>query len=441
VRKDLQVLRDRPVAALLGARWISLLGNAIAPVALAFTVLDLPGGSAGELGVVLTARMASQVVFVLLGGAIADRFSRTGVMIGADVAAGVFQATAATLVVTGHATVTLLAVLATANGAAAALFLPASSSVMPQLVSGEQLQSANALLRLSMNIGTILGAAISGLLVAGIGSGQTLAVDAGTFFVSAALLTTIRVPASDDGSRESASLIAQLRAGWQEFRSRQWVWVMVAQLSFVNILLASGFYVLGPVVAKASLGGAVGWGTVLTGQSLGLVLGSFVAMRVRPRYPVRVALILTMGFPMPLFLLAARAPALAIASVAFVAGICIDVYEVLFDTVLQKHIPAEALSRVMSYYSVGAFALVPMGVAAVGPISEAAGTGPTLVGAAVLMLLAGPTVLLLPSVRSVAAEPPADPDAGPDATSGTGPEAADPRAGASDADTDAVTRS
>jgi MFS-type transporter involved in bile tolerance (Atg22 family) len=397
---DFTVLRDPSVLALLSARSISLLGNAIMPIALAFAILGMPGGSATVLGLVLATRMLTQLAFVLLGGVIADRLPKQRVMVGADLAAGIVQGLVATLIVLGEATPAILAVLAALSGAAAALFEPASRSVMPRLVDGDALQSANALLKLSMRGGSILGAALAGVMIAVVGPGYTLAVDAGTFLVSAVLLAGVRAPAAVR-TGPSRTLLAQLREGWQEFTARQWVWVMVAQLAFVNVLLAGGFYVLGPVVARDSLGGAPGWSAVLTTQTIGFVLGTVVAMRFRPAYPVRVAAVLTMIFPLSLFFLAGHAPLVAVAAATFAAAICIDVYEVMLDTAMQQHIPPEALSRVMSYESLGSFAFVPLGAAIAGPISGALGVGPTLTWAGVLIVASGPLVLLLPSVRAV----------------------------------------
>ncbi|MEO6502207.1 MAG: MFS transporter [Jatrophihabitantaceae bacterium] len=399
---NLAVLQDRSVLALLTARSISLLGNAIMPIALAFAILGMPGGSATVLGLVLGTRMLTQVIFVLLGGLVADRWPRHRVMVRADLAAGVVQAAVGALIISGEATPLLLAGLAALSGAAAALFEPASRSLMPQLVDGEGLQSANALLSLSMRGGSILGAALGGVLVATLGAGFALLVDAGTFFASAAVLSAVRVtrPAP---SRPSSTMFAALREGWQEFISRQWVWVMVAQMAFVNVLLAGSFYVLGPVVAKQSLGGAAGWSVVLSTQAVGFVLGTMVAMRIRPANPIRVTALATIGFPLSLFFLAAGAPLVAVAAATFTAAIFIDVYEVMLDTSLQRHIPPEALARVMSYESLGAFALVPLGAAVAGPIASQIGVAATLTWAGVLIVVSAPLVLLVPSVRAVPA--------------------------------------
>ncbi|MFI5674069.1 MFS transporter [Streptomyces cellulosae] len=401
------LLKDRSVVTLFAARLVSLTGNGMAPIALAFAVLAMPGASASTLGLVLTGRFLSQVLFVLVGGAIADRFAKKQVMVCADVAAGVVQMVIALLVITSNATPLVLAALAALSGAAAALFEPASRSIVPQLVSEEQLLSANALVKLAMRGGSIIGAALAGVLVATIGTGPTLVVDAASFLVSAALLVFVRVQKAAPPAT-GPTLLRQLKEGWEEFTSRQWVWVMVAQLGFVNALLAGGFYVLGPVVADRSLDGASSWSVILTTQAVGYVLGNIVALRIRPRRPIRAAMLLTVGFPLPLILLAGTAPVFAIAAAAFASAICLDLYDVTIDTALQKNIPAESLSRVMSYESMGSFACVPLGLSMAGPIADAVGVTTALTWAAVLMVLAGPIVLLLPSVRAVQDVRPAD---------------------------------
>ncbi|MEW1775129.1 MFS transporter [Streptomyces sp. NPDC086777] len=407
MKSDLLVLKDRSVLALLTARSVSLLGNAIMPIALAFAILEMPGGSATVLGLVLATRMVTQLLFVLLGGVFADRLPKQRLMIGADVAAGSVQTVAALLLIAGAASPVSLAGLAALSGAAAALFEPASRSVMPALVDGDSLQSANALLKLSMRGGSILGAVLGGVLVAVMGAGRTLLVDAGTFFVSALLLTLVRTVAPV-AKGPAKTMLAALREGWQEFTARRWVWVMVTQMAVVNVLLAGSFYVLGPVVAKETYGGAPGWSTVVTVQAIGFVAGTLVAMRIRPARPIRVAALATAGFPLSLFLLAAQAPLAAVCAAAFASAIFIDVYEVMLDTTLQKNIPPEALSRVMSYETLGTFALVPLGSAVVGPVSGALGVGPTLSWAGALIVAAGVVTFLLPSIRAL---PPVKPEA------------------------------
>ncbi|MCP9211182.1 MFS transporter [Streptomyces sp. NEAU-Y11] len=403
----LVVLRNRAVLRFFLARTIALLGSSMAPVALAFAALTMPGGSATDLGVVLMARAFVQILFLLVGGVVADHWERRRVMVLSDVTAGCTQTAIAALVMAGSATTLSLALLSMVSGAAAAMFDPAARSLMPSLVGTDSLQTANALLRSSIRTATIAGTALAGVLVAGIGPGQTLAVNAATFLVSAFLVASIPLRGRS-GYRPSAagpSFLHLLRTGWREFISRRWVWPSVVQLGLVNVLLAGPFFVLGPVVAQREMGGASAWATVSTAQALGFVVGSVLAIRLRPRFPLRVTALLTMGFPLPLFLLGATRSLAAVAIASFLAGVCIDVYDVLLETTLQRHVPEEALARVMSYETLGSFAMVPVGLAVVGPVSALAGTGTTLLAAACVIVMTGPLLLLVPAVRRFRHEP------------------------------------
>ena len=185
-------LARREFRLLFLARGISFFGSAIAPVAIAFAVLDLTG-SASDLGLVLAARVVPQIVFLLVGGVWADRLPRHLVMVASDLLTGGAQAATAALLLTGSAEIWHLIVLQAVGGTAFAFFFPASTGLVPQTVEAPLLQQANAILRMALNAGSIGGAALGGLLVAAVGSGWALAIDAGTFFVSAGFLGVMRV--------------------------------------------------------------------------------------------------------------------------------------------------------------------------------------------------------------------------------------------------------
>ena len=184
----LQALRGAPFLRLFSARTVSMLGNGTAPVALAFAVLGLPGGGATELGLVLFARESAQVLFLLLGGVIADRLPRYRVMVAADVTAGLSQGAVAVLFLTDTASLGRLMALSAVNGATIAFFFPAFTGLVPQIVAADRLQPANALLRVSHNSANIVGAAVAGVLVATVGAGWALVGDALSFLCRAALL-------------------------------------------------------------------------------------------------------------------------------------------------------------------------------------------------------------------------------------------------------------
>jgi hypothetical protein len=288
------------------------------------------------------------------------------------------------------------------------MFIPASRGLVPQIVDPSELQSANALIRLSQNGASLAGAAFSGVVIVAVGAGWAIGIDAVTFGVSAVLVLTSGAPRAGAGGRRS-TLASELREGWQEFRSRQWVWVVVAQFALVNLCFSPCVYVLGPVVAKQHWGGALAWSAVVTANAIGLIAGSFLAIRLRPARPLLVATLATFGFLPPFFLLAAHAPVWLAALSMLVNGACADVFEVLWMTALHEHIPRDKLSRVTSYDALGSFVLGPLGLLAVGPVAAAAGIGMTLAAAGLLVTAGNVLALCTRSVRRLPARPQAEP--------------------------------
>lgn len=392
-------LAHAPFRWLLAARTTSILGNAVAPIALAFAVLDLTGSPA-DLGLVVAARSIANVAVLLLGGVIADRLPRDVVLVGASLAAAATQAVIAVLVITGSATVTSLVVMSVLNGAVAAVSLPAAAAMVPETVPVTLLRPANALLRLGLNGGSIIGASAGAGIVAVVGPGWGLAVDAAGFALAGVLFSRVRLPKKQHalvGDHGTASVLTDLRDGWKEFSSRRWVWIVVAQFSVLNAAFVGATTVLGPAIADDSFGRAA-WGLVVAAQTVGLLLGAVIALRWRPRRALGIGVALMAVTAIPVATLGVL-PALPALLVAFaLGGVALEIFAIAWDQSLQSHIPREALSRVYSYDMVGSFAAIPLGEALVGPLAHLVGTTPTLVGCAALIILA---TLVAASTRSV----------------------------------------
>jgi MFS family permease len=391
-------LGERDFRLLFAGRTVSALGNTFANVALAFAVLDLTGSKA-DLGLVLAARVLPMVVFMLVGGIWADRLPRSRVMVFSNLVSAVTQALVAALLFSGTAEVWQLVVLAALNGTAGAFFFPASSGIVPQTVPEPLLQQANAALRLGLNSASVVGGALGGLVVGLTSPATGIAVDAVSFLFSALLVSAIRL--SPTLRTEATNFLADLALGWREFSSRMWLWVIVLQFGFVNAIELGTEGVLGPAVAKEHLHGAIGWGLVLTADAVGLIGGGLLLLRVRPR---RLLLTATLGFLLTvpfLFGLAIPLPLVGVAALALVAGIGAETFGVLWDTTMQQEIPQDRLSRVYSYDALGSFALIPLGLAAAGPIAEAIGTEKTLFAAGLISLAATLAVLLVRDVRTL----------------------------------------
>lgn len=398
MRRSAAPLREREFRLLFAGRTISLVGNAIAPVALAFAVLDLTG-SKTDLGLVLAAREIPLIVFLLVGGIWADRLPRNLVMVGANTASAFSQAGAAVLLITGSAEIWHLAALAAVNGGASAFFFPASAGVIPQTVPAPLLQQANALLALAMNSALIGGAAIAGFLVAFFGPGWAIAIDAGTYVLGATFVALMRLPAVEP--TESPRFLSDLAVGWREFRSRTWLWVIVLQFSFLLMVTMGAYSVLGPVVADGELGGAKAWGAILTAQAAGLVAGGLLGLRFRPRRMLVAATLGILLVPAPLVALGFPLALPVIAAIAFLAGIGNEIFGLLWHTTMQQEIPADKLSRVYSYDALGSIGLVPVGYAIAGPVADAIGVRATLWGAAAIGVGVTLAVLLVRDVWTV----------------------------------------
>lgn len=396
---DLDVLRLRDFRLVFGGALVSLLGDGMVPVALTFAVLDLTG-SATDLGLVLTARTVALVGSLLIGGVVADRISRRTVMMGADLVRLIAQGAIAVMLVSGHATIAEIAVSQAFLGAATGFFNPASSGLIP-LVAGRWLQQANSLRGMAMAAGSIAGPAIAGVLVVATSPGVALLIDAGSYGASALLLARVR---SDVRAGAPTRFLTELRDGFAEFRARTWVWATIAAASVANAVSVA-FPVLGALIAKRELGGAGAWALILAVQGVGALVAGTTLLRFVPRRPLLVGTLIGLVPALPMLLLAVPAPLVVIAIAAFISGIGGMVFNTLWETTLQQHIPAAARSRVSSYDWFGSLALSSLGFAFIGPFAAAVGTSTALYVCAAVDILVVSLLLGVRDIRTLTSAP------------------------------------
>jgi MFS family permease len=407
-------LQQRNFRLLLGARTISYLGTYLAPIAVAFAVLDLTG-SATDTGIAFACWTLAQVATLVVGGVLADRLPRQLVMVGSDAANVGVRTTMGVLLVTGEARVWQLFVLQAVGGAATAFYSPASSGLVPELVPSAELQQANALMSIGRYVSFPLGAAVGGAVVATIGTGTAMFVDAGTYATSALLLAAIRVPARAR-TATTPNFFRELRDGWAAFTETTWVWVLTVWIAFYFMITYAPVFVLGPYIAKHSLGGAGAWGAIVAAEGAGALAGGLSGLRLRPRRPwATVCAFFTLTGAQSV-LLAAHAPVIAIAAAAFVAGFGFSFGSVIYETGVQQAIAPEKLSRVSAYSWMCAMAFLPAGYALAGVIADAVGTAPYLVFGAGWILATTVLVLAVPSVRNFRLRAGADVSAAPAVT-------------------------
>lgn len=368
----------RNLRRLVISRFVSNLGNGLGPVAVAFGVLELPNGDGKSLSLVMAATSLALVLFSLLGGVIGDRFPRAWVVGGADILLAILVIANGIAYVTGNGSVILFTVVGFFSGVLMAIWYPAMSALTSDLAEPEILQDSNAATMLSGNIALILGTAVAGIIVATIGPGWAIIIDGVTFLIAGLLVYSMRSATPVVERSETSSTFHEIKTGWREFSSRRWVFLVVISFSFVVSMERAVYSVLGPLVADEKLGGPKPWSLILATWAIGSVVGVLFAAKVRPRYPIRVAIIVQFPLFLWFFSLGNTTNVYLIAIFSFFVGIAFDFFYVLWVTTLQQHIPKESLSKVMSYDVLGSLALAPIGIAVAGPIAELYGTSPVL---------------------------------------------------------------
>lgn len=394
-------LRSTPFRWLLAGRTVSSLGNAVSPVALAFGVLEL-GGDATDLGLVVAAFALADVVTTLFAGVLGDRLPRPALMQGACAGAAVTQGLVAAALVGGWATVPLLAVLGGATGCLVALAGPSSRAVVPQTVPASALPAAVALLRLSQNTAMVAGFGAAGVLVAGVGAGWAIAVDAVTFLLAALAFSALRVPAPVRPERQR--VLEDLREGLAEVVRHTWLWVLIVQALLYHLVYGGAQGVLGPIVVGEDHGPQA-WGWSLAALMVGFMAGGLVTLRWRPRRLLLAGvwfLALTACFPLALGL-GADLPVVLLA--AFVHGLGLEIFSVAWDLAIQQDVPPERLARVFALDQVGSFVMRPVGLVLVGPVAGVVGERAWLVVVAVVIAASCVLALVPASVRRLERSP------------------------------------
>jgi hypothetical protein len=374
----------------------SLLGTAMSSVAIAFAVLG-NGGTTTDLGVVFAANIVPMIAFMLGGGAIADRLGRRPVMLAADLARCAAQGVLAAALQVGHPRLWLFVAAALAVGTGNAFFQPALAGLPVQLAPRDRLGDANALLAVAAPAAQAAGPALAGILIAATSPATVVAVDAASYAVSAAALAMLRFPAVDKS--RSRSLLSDLAAGWAEFSAHSWLLAGTVQFALFNLLTWGPYLVLGPVLARDYLGGASAWGAIMACYGGGAILGGLLALGRRPRHPLAVANLATLGFPLPPLALALHLPVIAVAGGALLAGLGSALGGAFEATVTQQRIPAQTLSRVGAFNMVGAFALGPVAFAASGAVAAVVGARAVLGFGAAWAVFGTLAVFAVPSVR------------------------------------------
>ncbi|MEU6350765.1 MFS transporter [Streptomyces sp. NPDC047072] len=390
---------SRNYSLLTAAAFVTNLGSNGALIASAFAVLEA-GGDGSDVGLVAAARTLPLVVFLLIGGAVADRLPRHRVMVAANALNCVSQGAFAVLVLAGEPRLWQMMLLTALGGTGQAFFSPAAEGMLLSSVQGEQAGRAFAVFRMAMQGAALGGAALGGAMVAAIGPGWVLAADAVAFAVAGSLrsfLDVSHIPAREPGE----GMLADLRDGWREVAGRPWLWGIVVQFSIANAVLGAADAVYGPLVARDHLGGAGPWGLALGFFMAGTVGGALLMTRWKPRRLLFTGILGVFPLALPSAALAVPVSVPVLCAAMFVAGATVEVFGVSWMTALHQEIPENKLSRVSAYDWFGSVALIPLATALAGPAESAFGRTPALWGCSALIVLVTAAVLFIPDVRNL----------------------------------------
>ncbi len=395
------VLGYRDFALLLADRLLAPAAFAFSLVGVSFAVLDATGSTA-DLSYVLAAQIAPSLVFTLVGGVIADRLPPQWVIIAGNVMIAVGEGTFGILVLAGHPRLWQMILLEALTGTGLAIFYPASQALLPRLVPGELLQQASALSRLAMNAAQMGGAVVAGLCVAAFGPGWALAACGAGTLVSVPMLLSIRAVGA--ARAQATGMLSDLRDGWSEFRSHTWLWAIVAQFGVVLMAWYGAFQTLGPVVARAHLGGPAAWGAITAADAVGLIAGGIVSLRFTPRRPMLFVVVIGAAIAVAPLSLAMLWPLPLVCLASFGLGITVEIMMVQWTVALARSIPPGKLARVSSYDLLGSVMAMPVGALIAGPLAAAVGVSATQYGAAALIIVASALALIPRDVRRMRAD-------------------------------------
>lgn len=347
----------------------------------------------------MAARFVPLLVFMLFGGVIADRFQRNRLVGSSDMIGSFVAGVSAVSLIVGFSSTWLLAIMGGIFGILNAIWWPAMSGVLPEIVPKEKLQQGNAVVGLLTNIGYILGTLGGGIIVSTIGAGWGLLADAISFFIAGVIVWLL--PITGRVKDKSPGMIHDLKVGWREFISRSWVIAMVFTFALINMAFDSMLSVLGPLNFNDPKTGPQHWSYNLAGLSIGMLIGGIWILKVKIERPLFLAMILIALSSVWDFTLALDSPLIVSILAAVFSGISLEVFMVTWNTSLQHHVPEESYSRVSSYDTLGSFGIAPLGIVMAGPLAMHFGINSILMVTGLTTLIAATASLFVSSVRNL----------------------------------------
>jgi MFS family permease len=407
MRKKLAILelaKHREPSLLISGQAVSNFGDGVALVALTLLVLDTTH-SVTALGWFAAARMTPQVVFLLIGGAIVDRFSRRLLLILSDVVRAVLTAAIVVLIMTHSLHFYELVLFAVLFGCFDALFFPAIAALTPEIVSEDLLPAMNAVRPLTNNLlGSMIGPAVGGLLAA-FSASLSIGVDCATFVISATALALMK--STPKPAREAtATMIGDIKEGLRYVIRTRWLWTTSASVTLVNAFVLTPMFVLVPYFLRHNLHLAkdyVGFAVAAAGVS-GALGALFVANLPSPKRRIRMMWVywsiaslsaLVMGFATNFW---------EVIIFPIVASPMIIFGNVIFESMMQTEVPRELLGRASSVDWFMSLGVAPIGLVAASEIANFIGVRAYFVIFSIICVVPGLWIMVSRRINAVDAD-------------------------------------
>jgi len=387
-----RALRHSKFSLLISGQTLSRIGDFLYQVALAWWVLEKTGSGA-IMGMVFVITTIPNLLFLLVGGVLADRMSRVHMLFYSDIARGFIMAAIAYLAFIDKLELWIVYIGSLLFGLADAFFMPALQALVPQVAPKEDLTSANAINSLSMQFGRVAGPAIGGLLVGFGGTTLAFGINAVSFFIAAVTLIpllSIPMPARSEQSESSSThLLADVREGFRVIMSSSILWVSILVFAFTNVTLAGPFAVGMPFLVQNHLGGDEKLlGLIYSIFPIGfaissLVLGGMQRIRYRGISFFICCVIAAIG----LGVYGLTLPFWVLVVAGILNGAALETVNLIWVNILQELVPEEKLGRVFSIDALGSFALLPLGYALTGWLVDRIDITWVFVGAGIVTVL------------------------------------------------------
>jgi MFS family permease len=379
--------------------WLSgllvVIGSSAFPIALAVTILDA-GGTATTLGLILASRVLSSVILALAGGVWADRYKRKYIMISADLLRAILTVVLVFVTVTDLPT-WMIALVVFMMGAGEALGFPASGAILPSILPDRLLPEGNAWRAVTARVGAILGPALGGAMVALIGSEWTFLVTAAFFVVGTILLFPIQETDFERTLTEN-TFVRELREGLSAVRRMPWVMWLIIMASLQLMVVVGAEVVLLPVVTREEFGGNFVYAAASVAAGLGGGISALFWAKIKVPRPGLWSVLSWMLFSLSLLVLVFPVHPWLVIGVYFIVGLSTEPFGVYWPTAIQREVPRELQARVFSVDHMGSLALMPLGMALVGPITEWVGMTEFLIFAVLFHVVTCIIVLFVPGV-------------------------------------------